>query len=182
VAAVAMGMARFAMAGDLTAFQLIKEGNQYLGDQSKDKVVAIHSEKSVGVLTPNIWFVVYWDPDAPLKAVEVKFGGGQKMNVSRPWRLLEPVTGEDKILDRSKLKIDSDKALEIASAHPLVKNLTLRASQIWLLHGNPDPVWKIKLWAAKLRHPNDNADIGVVFVSAVDGSITKTDLHPNSVD
>jgi hypothetical protein len=182
VTAAVMTMAHLAVAGDLTAFQLIKEGNQYLGEQSKDKVVAIHSEKSVGSLTPNIWFVVYYDPDAPLKAVEVKFGGGQKMNVSRPWRLLEPVTGEDKILDRSKLKVDSNKALQIASEHPLVKNLTLRASQFWLLHGSSDPVWKVKLWAAKLRHPNDDADVGVVFISAVDGSVTKTDLHPNSVD
>lgn len=175
-------MTRFAVAGDLTAFQLVKEGNQYLGNQSKDKLVSIHSEKSVATLTPEIWYVVYYDPDATLKAVEVKFGGGQKMKVSRPLRLLEPVTGEDKILDRAKLKVDSDRALDIAKSQPLLQNLTLRASQFWLLHGNPDPVWKVKLWAAKLRHPSDDADIGVVLISAVDGSIIKTDLHPNSVD
>jgi hypothetical protein len=181
-AALATALAPFAMAGELTAFDLVKEGNHYVGDQSKDKLVQIHSDKSVTSLTPNIWYITYYDPDAALKAVEVKFGAGQKMNVSRPFRLLEPVRGGDKILDRSKLKVDSDRALDIAASQPLLKNLTLRASQLWLLHGEPDPVWKIKLWAAKLRHPNDEADIGVVFVSAVDGSVTKTDLHPDRVD
>src|SRR5580700_10711923 len=112
--ALAMVAARVAVAGDMTAFQLVKEGNQYIGVQSKDKLVHIHSEKSVGSMTPNIWYITYYDPDAALKAVEVKFGGGQKLNVSRPFRLLEPVTGGDRVLDKSKLKIDSDKALNIA--------------------------------------------------------------------
>ena len=30
---------------------------------------------------PNVWYVVYYDPDAVLKAVEVKFGAGKKMDV-----------------------------------------------------------------------------------------------------
>jgi hypothetical protein len=181
-AALAMAMAPWATAGDVTAFDLIKEGNHYVSEQSKDKVVAIHSEKSVGSLTPNIWYVVYYDPDATLKAVQVKFGAGQKMDVSHPLRLLEPVTGADKVLDRSQLKVDSDQALKIAKSQPLLSNLTLRASQLWLLHGDIGPVWKVKLWAAKLNHPNDEADIGVVLISAADGTIVKTDLHPNSVD
>ena len=180
--ALALALAPLAMAGDVTAFELIKEGNHYVGDQSKDKVVNIHSEKSVASLTPNIWYVVYYDPDATLKAVEVKFGAGQKMKVTHPLRLLEPVTGEDKVLDRSKLNVDSDRALKIATSQPLLNNLTLRASRLWLLHGDLGPVWKVQFWAAKLKHPNDEADIGVVFISAADGSIVKTDLHPNKVD
>ena len=181
-AALALALAPLAMAGDLTAFQLIKEGDHYVGDPSKDKVVQIRSEKSVASLTPNIWYVVYYDPAASLKAVEVKFGAGQKMKVTHPVRLLEPITGEDKVFDRSKLTVDSDRALAIAQAEPLLKNLTLRASQLWLLHGEGGPVWKVKLWAAKLRNPNHEANVGVVVISATDGSIVKTDLHPKSVD
>jgi hypothetical protein len=181
-AALAIASGPLASAGDMTAFQLAKEGNHYVSEQSKDKVVQMRSEKSIGSLTPNIWYIVYYDPDASLKAVEVKFGGGQKMKVTRPWRLLEPVTGEDRVLDRSKLQVDSNRALEIASSQPLVKNLTLRASQLWLQHGDLGPVWKVKLWAAKLRHPNDDADVGVVVISATDGTIVNTDLHPNSVE
>jgi len=181
-AALAAAIAPVAMAGDRTAFQLMKDGDQYLGVQSKGKVVQIRSDKSVASLTPNIWYVVYYDPDATLKAVEVKFGAGQKMKVSHPLRLLEPVTGEEKVLDKSKLAVDSDRALEIAKSQPLLTNLTLRASQFWLLHGETGPVWKIKLWAAKLKNPNAEADIGTVFISPADGSIVKMDLHPGRVD
>ena len=181
-AALALTLAPWAKAGDMTALQLIKEGDHYVGDQSKDKVIQIRSEKSVASLTPNIWYVVYFDPDAPLKTVEVKFGGGQKMKVTRPVRPFELPSGEDKVLDKAKLVLDSGRALEIAKSQPVLKNLTLRASQMWLQHGDIGPVWKIKFWAAKLKNPNHDADIGVVIISAADGSTVKLDLHPNSVD
>lgn len=179
---LAAGIAVTATAKELTAFQLAKRGNEYVGVQSKDKVVQIRSEKSVGGLTPNIWYVVYYDPDATLKAVEVKFGAGEKMDVSHPLRLLEPVTGDDKILDADKLKIDSDQAQAIATDYPLVKSLTLKATQLWLGHGDAGPQWKVKLWAAKLKHPEDMTNIGVVYISAADGSVIKADLYPNRVE
>src|SRR5690242_9529887 len=109
------GVALFALsavaqAGEPTAFDLIKEGNRYVGEESKDKVVTIRSEKSVGTLTPNIWYVVYYDADATFKATEVKFGGGKKMDVKRPMRILEPVTGDNKKIDLKLFKTDSDTA------------------------------------------------------------------------
>jgi hypothetical protein len=182
IVALVSALTCVARAADPTAFELAKMGNQYIGIQSKDKVVQIRSEKSVASLTPNIWYVVYYDPDATLKAVEVKFGAGQKIDVSHPLRLLEPITGEDKVLDSTKLKVDSDQALKIAMAEPLIKNLTLKATQLWLQHGDQGPEWKVQLWAAKLNNPNDDADIGVVILSATDGSVVKIDLHPNSVN
>ena len=182
VAAMTFAVTQMALAADPTAFELIKLGDPYVGVQSQDKVVQIRSEKSVGTLVPNIWYVVYYDPDATLKAIEVKFGAGQKLDVSHPLRLLEPITGEDRVLDSTKLKVDSDRALKIAMAEPLLNNLTVKASQLWLQHGDLGPEWKVKLWAAKLKAPNEDADIGVVVISATDGSVVKTDLHPNSVD
>jgi hypothetical protein len=182
VATLTLVITRSALAADPTAFELIKLGDQYVGVQSKDQVVQIRSDKSVGTLTPNIWYVVYYDPDATLKAVEVKFGAGQKMDVSHPLRLLEPVTGADKVLDSTKLKVDSDKAQEIATSQPLLKNLTVTATQFWLQHGNAGPEWKVKLWAAKLKDSNDDADVGTVVISAADGSVVKIDLHPDSAN
>lgn len=182
VAAFAFAVSHVALADNPTAFQLVKRGDQYVGIQSKDKVVQIRSEKSIGSLTPNIWYVVYYDPDATLKAVEVKFGAGEKMDVSHPLRLIEPVTGDDKVLDSEKLKVDSDKAQSIATSQPLLKNLTLKATQLWLQHGDLGPQWKVKIWAAKLKNPNDDADVGDVYLSAQDGSVIKVDLHPNNVD
>jgi len=177
-----LAAAGVALAAEPTAFALVKAGNRYVGEQSKDKVVQIRSERSAGTLTPNIWYVVYYDPDATLKAVEVKFGAGQKMDVSRPFRLLEPITGADKVLDPSRLKVDSDKALETARSQPLLGNLTLVASQFWLQHGDAGPRWKIKLWAAKPNSPGHDADVGDVYISTADGSVVRADLHPGSVN
>ena len=75
-------------AAEPTALELIKEGNRHVGEDSKDKVTQIRSEKSVGGLTPSVWFVVYYDPDARMKATEVKFGGGKKLDVVSPFSLL----------------------------------------------------------------------------------------------
>ncbi len=175
-------LANAALADDATAFQLIKRGNDYVGVQSKDKVVQIRSEKSLGSLTPDIWYVVYYDPDATFKSVEVKFGAGQKMDVSHPGRLLELFNNDRYPLAPAKLKIDSDKAIKIATAQPLLAKLTLKATQLWLEHGDDGPQWRVKLWAAKLQNPSDNANIGTVILSATDGSVLKADLHPNSVE
>jgi hypothetical protein len=180
-----IALSQAASAKEMTAFELAKEGNRYVGEQSKDKVVQIRSEKSVGSLTPNIWFIVYYDPDAVLKAVEVKFGAGQKMDVKRPARLLEPITKADEPLTKESLKVDSNKALDIASKEPLIGNLKLKASRLLLERRDADdstPVWKVRLWAAKLKNPNDNADIGEVIISADDGRVLKSDLKPEHVD
>lgn len=167
---------------DHTAFQLIKEGNRYVGEQSKDKVVQIRSEKSIGALTPDIWYVVYYDPDATLKAVEVKFGAGQKMEVKRPLRLLEPITKGDEPLSKERLKVDSDKALDIARKDPLLEHLSLKASRLVLERRSADddtPVWKVRLWAAKVNAPAETADVGEVIISAEDGTVLKRDLKPD---
>ena len=170
---------------------LIKEGNRYVGEQAKDRIVQIRSEKSIGTLTPNIWYVVFYDPTASLKAVEVKFGAGKMLAVKRPWRLIEPVTGGDLPLDRAKLKIDSPEAIKIALKEPLLQNLKITATQLKLdrlgegVLGQGGPgqgVWKVRLWAAKLRRPDRDADIGEIWVSSTDGQVLKNDLHINRVD
>jgi hypothetical protein len=104
-------------------------------------------------------------------------------------RLLEPISGEDSPLNREKLKIDSDAAIKTATAEPLLKNLEIVATQLELKRGGDltpenksDPVWKVELWAKKLRNPSKQADIGEVWIAAADGKVLKTDLHINRVD
>src|SRR3954471_5358581 len=169
-------------ASEPTAFELIKEGNKHVGEDAKDKIVQIWSDRSVGTLTPNIWHVVYYDPDASLKATEVTFAAGKKQSVKRPTRLLEPITGAHKQLSREKLKLDSDKAIEIATKDPLLKNLKLTSTQLWLERGDDAPKWKVRLWAEKLRNSTRTADIGQVFISADDGKVIERDLHINRVE
>ena len=177
------GLSQIANAKEPTAFDLVKEGNRHLGEEAKGRVVQIRSEKSVGGLTPNIWFVVYYDPDATAKATEIKFAAGTKVSVKRPARVLEPITGAHRELPKDKLKIDSDKAIEIAKNEPLVKNLSLTNTQLTLGRGEDDqPVWKVKLWAAKIRRPSDTVNIGELQLSAEDGKVVKNDLKPGRVD
>ena len=172
-------------AAEATALSLVKEGNRHVGEEAKDRIVQIRSEKSVNTLVPNIWYVVYYDPDATAKATEVKFVAGTKASVKRPARILEPITGSHKEMPRPKLKIDSDKALDIAKKEPVLKNLTLKASKMKLERRSATedvPVWKVELWAARLDNPNKMANIGEVIVSAEDGEVLKNDLKISRVD
>lgn len=171
-----------AAAAEATALELVKLGNDYVGKDSRDKIVQIRSEKSINSLSPTIWYVVYYDADATFNATEVKFGAGKKLKVTRPLRVLESVSSKDKSLDSSKIKIDSDQAIKTATEEPLLKAVTLRATQVWLQRGDTGPVWKVRLWAAKLKNPLDNTNVGEVYVSAEDGKVVRTDLHINSVD
>ena len=177
------GLSQIANAAEPTAFDLVKEGNRHLGDEAKGRVVQIRSEKSVGGLRPNIWFVVYYDPDATAKATEIKFAAGTKVSVKRPPRVLESISGSFRELPKEKLKIDSDEAIKIAKNEPLIKNLTLTNAQLTLERGEDDqPVWKVKLWAAKIRRPSDTVNIGEIHISAEDGKVVKNDLKPGRLD
>jgi hypothetical protein len=165
-----------------TALELIKEGNRHVGEDAKDKVTQIRSEKSIGSLTPNIWFVVFHDMDAPGKATEVKFGAGRKLDVKRPGRLFERSGKGHLPLPKDKLRTDSDKALEIATKDPLLKNLKLTATRMTLERWEEMPVWKVRLWAAKLRNPAKDADIGEIIIAAEDGKVVVRDLRIDRVD
>jgi hypothetical protein len=171
-----------ASAAEKTAFELAKEADKHVGEDAKGKIVQIRSEKSVGTLTPNIWYVVLYDLDATAKATEIKFGGGQKLSVKRPARILEFATKSQLPLDKDKLKVDSDKAIKIATEEPLIKNLKLTATRLTLEKWESSPVWKVRLWAEKLRDSRKDADIGEVFIDADTGKVLKNDLQPNRVD
>ena len=181
---LAGGLSQIAsLAAEPTAFELIKEGNRHVGEEAKGRVVQIRSEKSIGSLMPNIRYVVYYDPDATAKATEVKFAAGTKVSVKRPARILEPITRSHRELAREKLKIDSDKAIQIAKSDPLLKNVTLTNTEMRLERGEGEqPVWKVKLWAAKIRKPSETVNIGEIHISAEDGKVVKSDLKPGRVD
>ncbi len=166
-----------------TALALANKGNDYVGIQSKDRIVEISSDRSMGSLMPSVWHVVYYDPDSPFRRLEVKFGGGQETDVSHPvLRPFEPPKAANEILDKSKLKVDSDQALNIATGQAMLKPLTLRAAKLTLTQGDVGPIWKVQLWAAKARNPDHEADLGTVTISATDGSMVKSELRPNKAD
>ena len=60
VASVALLLPASAAGKEPTALSLIKDGNEYIGKEARDRLVQIRSEKSIGTLTPNIWYIVYY--------------------------------------------------------------------------------------------------------------------------
>ena len=167
---------------DATAFQLMKEGNKYVGEQSKDKVVQVRAEKSIGTTVPNIWYVVYYDHTATLKSVEVKFAAGKMVSVERPLRLLEPIFGGSEPLNPAKLKVDSDEAIRTALKEPLLAKLKVVATAPKLEDSEMGPVWRVRLWALKLNDPSTDVNIGEVVISPDTGEVMKRDLHIARVD
>jgi hypothetical protein len=176
------GLCFTAAATEGSALSLIKEANEYVGKDVRDQVVQIRSEKSVASLTPNIWYVVFYDKDATFKTAEVKFAAGKKQEVKHPMRQPLAYMNDKNILDQKTLKIDSDKAIKIATAEPLLEKLTIRSTQLWLERVDNVQTWRVRLWAQKLHRPNDDANIGDVSISAEDGKVLKTDLHIDRVD
>jgi hypothetical protein len=168
-----------ARGADPTALELIKEGNRFVGEQSKDKVIQIRSDKSVAGLTPTIWYVSYYDPDVTSKRAEVKFGVGREMGISRSWRPFGGGGSMEKVMDLTKLKVDSDKAIKTATAEPLLAKFTIKATQLWLEKQGMIPVWKVRLWVAKLSKPDAVVNIGDMYISAQAGEVIKSDLHLN---
>ena len=108
------------------------------------------------------------------------------LNVKRPLRLLEPVTGADLPLDFEKLKVDSDEAINNALKEPLLENIKATSTQLELERlgegvgghrATAQAAWKVKLWAARVGDPSRSTAIGEIWVSATDGKVVKTDLH-----
>ncbi|HYG23955.1 MAG TPA: hypothetical protein VEH04_14320 [Verrucomicrobiae bacterium] len=171
-----------APAAEPTALELIKEANRHVGDEVKDKVVQIRSEKSIAGLTPNIWFVVFYDKDARFKTAEVKLGAGKKLEVKHPMRQPFAYMNYKNVMDVPKLEIDSDDAIKIATKEPLLDKLTIRATQLSLERKDDIPIWRVRLWAQKLRNASKDADIGQVHINALDGTVIESDLHIDRVD
>jgi hypothetical protein len=178
---IILGVASSRMAlAEPTALDLIKKGDDYVGIQSKDKIVQISSDKSVASLEPNIWHVVYFDPTVFSGTVEVKFEAGQETTVSHPVRPFQLPAKADDIVDLSKITMDSDRAVHTAASQPLLKGLNLRYSKVVLEKGDNGPEWKVELWSAKISDPTKDAYVGYVRFSAADGSIVESDLHPGN--
>jgi hypothetical protein len=165
-----------------TALQLVRDGNEHIAKASHNKLVEIRSEQSVGGLEPQVWYVVYYDEDATFKATEVKFGGGKKMEVKRPLRVLEYVTDDRKPLDPAQIKVDSDEAIRVAAKEPLLNKLSLKATQLLLQKSSDGPVWRVRFWAQKVQRADELAEIGDVYVSTKSAKVVRTDLHIDRVN
>jgi hypothetical protein len=164
-----------ARAVESTAFELMKEGEHDVPDDARGRVVQIRSDKSTNGLTPRTWFIVYCD--ARMKTTEVKFDGDKKPEPRRPFQLFARALNPAALLDSSKLKIDSDKALKIAQNERLLDKVKLTSSRMTLEKWEEMPVWKIHFWTEKPQEPGKSDDVGEIFVNAEDGKVVNRDLN-----
>ena len=169
-------------AAETTAFDLLKESNQHVAADVKDKVLQIRSEKSAEGLTPTTWLILYYDTHARTRETELKFENGKMQKQRRPFRLFARSGVASNILDKAKLKIDSDVALKTAEKDRLLEKLKLTHSQMTLEQWEDAAVWKITFWADKAREAGKTAEVGKVFVNAEDGKIVLRDLHVERVE
>ena len=177
----ALALSSLARAVEPTAFDLVKEGNRHVGEEAKDRVVKIVSEKSVASLTPTMWSVYYADRAAGDTSTEVRFAGGKMVVVKHHTGFLG-ISSKPKELPKEKLKVDSDRALQIAQSEPVLKNLKLTASRLILEPWEEQPVWKVRLWAAKLSKPEEMTEIGDLYINPDDGKVVRNNLKIQRVD
>ena len=59
----------------------------------------------------------------------------------------------------------------------MLEKLTIKATELWLEGSATAPVWKVRLWAAKLSKPAVMVDLGDIFISAETGAVVKSELR-----
>jgi len=167
----------------LTALQLLRKGNTHVSERSKNKVVQILSSRSPIHVPPQQWRIIYYDPKARYKSVEVQFEGGKMSRVFEPARLLEVLTPQaQKPLDAEKLRVDSSDALRITLALPEIRHLTIRSVEFALERGyGGSPVWKIQLFGAASSDPSRETGLGYAIVLADDGRVLKETFSKKTV-
>jgi len=166
-----------------SALQLLRKANTHVSERSKNKVVQILSSRSPIDVPPQQWRLIYYDPKARYKSVEVQFEGGQMSRIYEPTRLLEILTPQaPKPLDTERLKIDSPDALRITLALPALRDLTVRSVEFALERGYGDsPVWKIQLFGATPSDPSRQTALGHAIVLADDGKVLKETFSKKAV-
>ncbi len=163
-----------------TAFALIREGNKYLSKRSQGKIVQMISEKTDDGLTPNDWRVVYYDPEARFKAVEVRFAGEELTRIFEPGRILQLFSRRARQpMAENLLRVDSDEALTIALRRSGLNERMAEKSQLKLETSDEGvPVWRVNFWG---RVQKRETSLGEVVISATDGSLIKNRIKASPV-
>jgi hypothetical protein len=118
-----------------------------------------------------------------MKAVEVKFAAGKMIDVKRPFRLVERISDKTQPMDKEKLKIDSNKAIEIALKEPILEDIKVKSVEASLQNdGAIGPVWKLRLWAERLSGAQETAGIGHIVVTADEGKVIENEVKLNRLD
>ncbi|HEY5298431.1 MAG TPA: serine/threonine-protein kinase [Verrucomicrobiae bacterium] len=158
-----------------TALQLVKLGDHYVSDASRDQVIEIVSDKSVDDLMPRNWRVLYHNHQATFHATEVQFADGKMIRVREPNRFIQIFSpSAHKTFDLSKVDLDSDDALKIVMDLPEVRAASVIAVQMRLARGYGGlPVWTINLFGESDSKLTNEKNLGTIELLADSGKILK---------
>jgi len=164
-----------------TALQLAHLGNARVSERSSNQVVQITSSPAPLGSPPHEWRITYYDAKALYKAVEVIFENGQVARIHEPTRILKIFTPQaQKPFEFEKLKIDSDRALEIALAIPAKESVTVRSSELELQRGyGGAPVWQVKLFGPGSVDATTDKPLGYAIILTEDGRVLKETVSKN---
>ena len=161
-----------------TALQLLQKGNSHVSARSKNRVLEMISARAPVEEVPQNWRIIYYDDKVTYDAVEVRFERGEMARVYEPSRLLSVFTsGASKILDLKKVKIDSDRAIQIAVSEASAETLTAKTVELKLERGYGGlPVWNVKLYGTVPWKTGGESSLGYVILLAEDGKVLKNAL------
>ncbi|QSR84005.1 hypothetical protein [Methylacidimicrobium sp. B4] len=165
-----------------TAFSALPVAQQYAPEGSQAKMLAIIGPRSRTALTPTTWEFLYWNPGGWKNLKRVTVIGGQVRDV-REGVIEIGRRGlvrykESQAFDPSRLKVDSDRALQVILRTGAVGKATLSTVLFELARTGDEgePSWQMRFYADRR---GVEADIGVARVGAVSGKILELRLNPS---
>jgi hypothetical protein len=179
IAIIICALPSFVRAHEMTAFEAVKEGNREVGATNRDQIIEIQGDHTANNRYPSKWQVLYHDPAGTFKSTtRVIFESGRKTDVQHPQRIFEGVTSGNKTIDLRKLNLDSDQVIDVAEhdSELLEAHVKITSSQMALSSTDAGPVWEVRLWAARSKSSSSEAAIGMMTISAEDGTILKREI------
>ncbi|WP_018290603.1 hypothetical protein [Verrucomicrobium sp. 3C] len=171
--------------GAPTAFSALAVAQQYAPEQSQAKMLAIVGPRSQTSLTPTSWEFVYWNQGGWKNLKRITVVGGQVRDVRQGIVAMASLGvarlvryKESQAFDPNRLKVDSDRALQVILKTGAVGKARLSTVlfDLALMGEESEPSWEMRFYADRRGL---EADIGVARVGAVSGKILELRLNPS---
>ena len=170
--------------GAPTAFSALAVAQQYAPEGSQAKMLAIVGPRSKTSLTPTSWQFVYWNQGGWKNLKRITVTGGQVRDVREGiveiGRRGVLRYKEEQAFDPSRLKVDSDRALQVILKTGAAGKARLSTVLFELarMGEEREPSWEMRFYADRR---GVEADIGKARVGAVSGKILELRLDPGRV-
>ncbi|CAF0689289.1 hypothetical protein [Candidatus Methylacidithermus pantelleriae] len=166
----------------LTAFEAKRIADRAVGAELRERILEIWGPRSPTALTPTCWQFLYYDPGAAYrsrKVVVVDDRLGAVETGGPDWEHLRLVPyKEGEVVEPWRLRIDSDRALEIVQNRVAWKGVRLSTVTFWLrkdLNQGGPPFWHLQFFADREGYEKD---IGYAEVAVDTGEILRMRIEP----